>query len=108
MGDNKLQINELFRLLRNRPKMLISGDIDSILTYITFFEGFFLSYQISKNINLEREISKSYQNHVETKAPNMYWFAHFKLINKNETDKEKISILLNDLEFFFNSNTKIL
>lgn len=102
MKDNKLQINEMFRLLRNRPKMLVSGDIDSLLTYIIFFEGFFISYRISKNINLEREISKWYQQHVETKAPNMYWFAQFVLINKNKTEKEKISILLSDLEFFFN------
>lgn len=104
MMNIQSDINELFRLLRKRPEMLMKGDVNSLLSYIIFFEGFFLSLKLFKRIDIEREISRWYQNQVETKAPNMYWFSQFEMENKKIAEKEKIDLFLNLLSDFFTEN----
>jgi hypothetical protein len=98
------KIKELFTLLKKRPSMLIMGDINSLISYIVFFEGFFLSLKLFKNIDVEREISSWYQNKVKTKASNMYFFSQFELENKNLNEKEKIDLLLRLISDFFSEN----
>lgn len=95
---------ELFRLLRNRPAMLMKGDTNSYLNYVVFFEGFFLSLKLFSEIYIERKVSSWYQNQVEFKAPNMYWFDQFDIVNENENDQRKIEFLITCLETFFKEN----
>jgi len=99
-------INELFRLLRSRPAMLMKGETHSYLNYVVFFEGFFLGQKLFNGMDMERKISVWYQDKVEFKAPNMYWFDQFETINKNESEKEKIVRLITCLESFFNDHYK--
>lgn len=104
MRDIKSSFHELFRLLRNRPSMLIKGDVNSLSSYIMFFEGFFLSLKLFNDFDAEREISRWYQDQVDTKAPNMYWFAQFEMENEKLEEEGKINLLLDLLSDFFNEN----
>mgnify|MGYP000521852997 CR=1 FL=1 len=107
MNDIESNINELFRLLRNRPAMLITGNLNSLASYIVYFEGFIISFKLFNNLNIEREISRWYQNQVEIKSPNMYWFAQFKMDYNKLNEEEKINLLLNLLSDFFNENISL-
>ncbi|WP_288445543.1 hypothetical protein [uncultured Chryseobacterium sp.] len=96
------KITELIHIIKRRPGMVFFNGTNAVLKdYIHFFEGFFYSLEFSSNVNFEREISNWYQKRTDFKAPNMNWFAQFDIVNEKFTDKEKISSLLYELEFFF-------
>lgn len=96
------EVITLIRYLRDKPELILSkGDINTFETYVSFFEGLFFCVKILKEVNIEREISSWYQDKVEIKAPNMYWFAQFDLVNEDKNEQDKIKLLLNQLEDFF-------
>ena len=84
--------------------MLMSGDPTLLDSYITFFEGFFISLKMVNGIDAERELSAWFQDRVEIKAPNMYWFAQLKQVERAKTEREQIDSLLDYLEQFLNPN----
>ncbi len=96
--DEKL--NEIVDILLSNPSILIQSDTNEISNYISFLEGFFISLKVNNEIDYERKISKWYQEKVDFKAPNMNWFAQFKLINKEESEEKMISGLLNEIKLF--------
>lgn len=95
-------INTLLNYLGEKPSLILTEDVSLLSSYISFFEGFFLSLKLSKDIDLERDISSWYQKKVEFKAPNMNWFAQFKLINNDSLEEDKIKMFLSNIKEFYN------
>lgn len=96
------EIIKLIQLTKRRPEMVFYRANNALpLNYINFFEGFLYGLECNYNINLERELSKWYQEKVKFKAPNMNWFTQFDHINENLSKEEKIAKLLDTLEEFF-------
>ncbi|MCY1660769.1 hypothetical protein [Chryseobacterium sp. SL1] len=96
------KILELIKHIKSRPKMFFWCN-DNLDTYIIYFQGFFCNIYLEHNIDIERELSKWYQERVTFKAPNMVWFAQFKHINESLEQKEQIEKFLNTLIEFFKS-----
>jgi hypothetical protein len=98
----KLNIVEFIQFIRKRPNMIFYKANENLsLNYINFFEGFLYGLEYNNPIDLERELSKWYQERVKFKAPNMNWFAQFESVNENLSETEKIEKLLDTLEEFF-------
>lgn len=97
-------MRKLVELIKERPHLFFETKNDSIYLYINYFNGFFLALQLSKQQDLERQISKWYQERVVFKAPNMNWTSQFLLINKHKTDKEQIGLFLGTLIEYFEDN----
>lgn len=74
------------------------------MNYVVFFEGFFLSLKLFDKIDIERKVSSWYQDKVEFKAPNMYWFDQFEFVHKDKSEEEKIFQLIACLQSFFKEN----
>ena len=100
---NKDDIDFLFKELKNRPAMLLTEGEFSVENYITYFEGYFFGVKMFTGVNLERELSKWFQNRIDEskRGRNMYWFSQFKWVHENKVEKELIEELVNTLEMFF-------
>ena len=107
MKNVELRIIKFLKYMEHSSDLMVSGGSNSLQSYINYFEGFFLGIEMTYNFNIERKISQWYQDKVELKAPNMYWFAQFKLFNKDKSENEKISLFLKTLEEFFLENNSI-
>lgn len=100
MDNIFFEFNKYLNALRKHPSAILHGNLVSFENYANFLSGYITAIDVLKGINLEREISKWYQNKVSVKAPNMFWFAQFELVNKDKTEEQKIIILLDDLDIF--------
>ncbi|SHL92455.1 hypothetical protein SAMN05444360_1066 [Chryseobacterium carnipullorum] len=96
------EILDIIKHIRLRPKMYFWYD-NTFYSYIVYFEGFIYSINLFYKLDLEREISRWYQQRVIFKVPNMVWFAQFEHINKDLSETEKIEKFLGILEEFFES-----
>jgi len=99
----KLDLPELIREIGKRPSMFLS-EHESFKSYRLYFEGMFLTLQLSHKINFEREISIWFQPRVAFKASNLNWFEHFKICNEDKTEKDKIEIFIDTMAIFFEEN----
>ena len=104
MEKVKKNLNELIRLLRSKPELILKEDPKKLPTYISFFQGYFMCAKLTQGKSLERKLSKWYQDRADFKAPNMNWFSQFELIHKGKGEEEIIGLLLDDIEAFFDES----
>lgn len=104
MNISKEDVKDTFRLLRERPSMMLTGDINSLDTYISYFEGFGDCYYMFKGINWTSKISLWYYKKYETKKYSLLWSAHFSKKHENLPEKEKIVLFLDRIEEFIYSD----
>ena len=94
-------LRKLIGTLRTSPGVVVIGSQLTYNNHVYYFEGLLRGLMISTDHNFERQISKWYQKNAAIKAPNMIWFCQFDLIHKDKTEAQKIKLLLDDLELFF-------
>ncbi len=99
----KEKVYHPIRFLFARPALFITGNYESVDSYLTFLEGFFWCTNSMLNFNAEREISMWYNKSGRgSVAHNMNWFAQFRMDNEGKSEQEKIQALKADLSDFLN------
>lgn len=83
--------------LKTRPSMFFSDCTKKLLSYITFFEGVFITIHQTKHIHIERKISAWYQDKVLDKAPNLVCTFQFSNENKHIPEEESIQLFLDTI-----------
>jgi hypothetical protein len=100
--DNTEKSLELIKVLKRRPKMILTGNAD-FYSIKTFLIGYIQGLEVCYDIELHKRISGWFQNKIH-QSSSLFWTEHVEYYYQSNNDDENVVNLLRELESFFIEN----